>query len=380
MNRKIKVLEVLYGLGYGGIRACVQNYVTYINKDEFHIDVYAFGVSESPFKAQFEKLGCYVHMDPANDIEDGHILRFVRKLYVFIKNGQYNVVHAHCNLISAWVTLAAMMAGAKIRISHSHTTAHFSGNWKQRAWSYLRQWIISKTTTMQLACGQLAGEAMYGKKGRFIVLPNGININRFMHRDEEIIHELRQQLNIPEEVKVYANVTRMDPSKNHIFAVEVFREIHKLDPTAIFVYGGVTPSMHPTVDIVKSKIAEYGLESFTRYTGPIMDIEQLYHLSDLWIYCSAYEGLPYGPIELQAASVPCLASDVITKEIDLGLGLVKFLSLHDSPKLWAEAAFKFKKRPIVQEEIQERFLERNFCIRHNVSILESIYAGGRMRI
>lgn len=180
--KKIKVLEVIYGLGFGGIRACVQNYVTYINKDEFHIDVYAFGVSESPFEAQFEKLGCYVHMDPANDIADGHIFRFVKKLYDFIKQGQYDVVHAHCNLISAWVTLAAMMAGAKIRISHSHTTAHFLGNWKQRAWSYLRRWIISRTATIQLACGKLAGESMYGPKGHFIVLPNGINVERFRHK------------------------------------------------------------------------------------------------------------------------------------------------------------------------------------------------------
>lgn len=373
--KKIKVLEVIYGLGFGGIRACVQNYVTYINKDEFHIDVYAFGVSESPFKAQFEKLGCYVHMDPANDIADGHIFRFVKKLYDFIKQGQYDVVHAHCNLISAWVTLAAMMAGARIRISHSHTTAHFSGNWKQRAWSYLRRWIISRTATIQLACGKLAGESMYGPKGHFIVLPNGINVERFMHRDEERIRELRQQLNIPEGVKVYANVTRMDPPKNHLFAVEVFREIHLFDPTAIFLYGGVTPPVQPTVEAVQSKVNEYGLSEFVRYTGPIMDIEQLYHLSDLWIYCSVYEGVPYGPIELQAASVPCMASDVITKEIDLNLGLVSFHSLNDEPKKWAEYAIKIKKPQLLQDDIIRAFQTSGFSIKSNVSLLEKIYSG-----
>ena len=372
---KIKVLEVLYGLGFGGIRACVQNYVTYINKTEFQVDVYAFGVSESPFKEQFEQLGCYVHMDPTNDIADGHILRFVKKLYDFIKQEKYDVVHAHCNLISAWVTLAAMMAGAKIRISHSHTTAHFSGSWKQRAWSYLRQRIIAKTSTAQLACGKLAGESMYGLKGHFIVLPNGINVERFMYRDEERIQELRQKFNIPEGVKVYANVTRMDYAKNNLFAVEVFREIHQIDPTAIFIYGGTTPPMQSTVEVVQSKINEYGLSEFARYTGPIIDIEQLYHLSDLWIYCSVYEGLPYGPIELQASSVPCLASDVITKEIDLGLGLIKFMSLNDSPKSWAKAAVCFEKPIIGDHQIKQMFIDGNFCIQTNVSMLEKVYRG-----
>lgn len=375
MARKIKVLEVLYGLGYGGIRACIQNYISNINKDEFKVDVYAYGVSESPFKDQFERMGCHVHMDPANDIADKHIILFIWKLYRFIKQGGYDVVHAHCNLISAWVTLAAMIAGARIRISHSHSTAHLSGSRMQLIWSLLRRWVISCTATTQLACGRLAGETMYGRRGHFYVLPNGITIDRFMSRDENRIRELREKLNIPEGVKVYTNVTRMDPPKNHIFAVDVFHEIHKIDPTAIFIYGGVIPPVQSTVDVVQARIKALGLEPFTRYTGPIMDIEHLYHLSDLWIYCSLHEGLPYGPIELQAASVPCLASDVITKEIDLGLGMVKFLSLDESPKTWAMAAVETKKPTIGNDKIKHAFMEKNFCIQANVSMLEIVYRG-----
>ena len=32
--RKIKVLEDIYGLGYGGIRACIQNYISKIDREE----------------------------------------------------------------------------------------------------------------------------------------------------------------------------------------------------------------------------------------------------------------------------------------------------------------------------------------------------------
>lgn len=377
MKKKRRVLEVLYGLGYGGIRACIQNYVTYMNKDEFQIDIYAFGCSQSPFKVLFESMGSKVYLDPSNDISRNHIIHFVNKLTAFIQKGNYQVVHAHCNLISAWVTLAAKRAGASIIISHSHSTSHFYGNWKQQAWSSLRQWIINRTTNVKMACGQLAGEAMYGVGSKFVILPNGINVNRFITRDEERIERLRKELNIPKGVKVYANVTRMDPPKNHLFAVEVFKEIHKIDTSAIFVYGGVTPPVSSTVDIVKNKIKSYGLDEFTRYTGPIMDIEQLYHLTDLWIYCSVYEGLPYGPIELQAASVPCIVSDVITTEIDLGIGLVKFLSLAEEPSIWAKAAVEFVKfRPNnSSDKIHQAFLTHRFSIQQNVDMLENIYKG-----
>ena len=144
---------------------------------------------------------------------------------------------------------------------------------------------------------------------------------------------------------------------------------------SIFLYGGVTPKISPTVDKVKAKIDEYGLTEFCRYTGPVMDVEQLYHLTDLWIYCSAYEGLPFGPIELQAASIPVIASDVITKEIDLGLGLIHFLSLNDSPKKWAELAVSINKKLLPKDVTVSAFQKHNFDIRQGVNKLAAIYEG-----
>ena len=371
----IRVLEVIYGFGYGGIRACIQNYVTHIDKKEFQVDIYVFGADNSPFQEQMENIGCKMHFDQENDIATNHIWKFIKKLYVFIIDGHYDVVHAHCNLISAWVTLAAMMAGAKVRIAHSHSTSHFSGGFIQNIWSYLRRGIISCTATHKLACGQLAGVTMYGGKSSFVILQNGINVGRFLKCDIEKLRELREKLRIPGSVRVYANVTRMDPPKNHLFAVEVFREIHKIDPTAIFVYGGVTPPMNSTVDIVNERIEKYGLTPWTRYVGAFMGIEVLYHLSDLWIYCSVYEGLPFGPIELQAASVPTLASDVITKEIDLGLGLTHFLSLNESPKVWAQIACEINKTQIEEGVLKAAFIKHRFDIKQSVRSLEDIYRG-----
>lgn len=96
---------------------------------------------------------------------------------------------------------------------------------------------------------------------------------------------------------------------------------------------------------------------------------------DLWIYCSEYEGLPFGPIELQAASIPVIASDVITDEIDLGLGLVHFLSLNDDPKKWAELAVSIQKKELPNDLILEAFHKYNFDIRQGVKKLEAIYEG-----
>lgn len=369
-----RVLEVVYGFDYGGIRAFIMNYLTYIDKEKFCIDIYAFGCDSSPFSKQVESLGHHIYFQPENNVRN--IPKFVSQLTTFMKeHGPYDVVHAHNNLISAWVLLAARMSHVPIRLSHSHTTGHFSHSFTQNAYSYFRRYLIKILATKQLACGQLAGEAMYGKKAKFYIVANGISIDKFMYRDEARISELRNYLCIPNGAKIYANVTRLDSAKNHLFLIDVFREIHKKDPTAILVYGGVTPDIASTEHGVKQKIHEYNLENSCRYTGAIMDIEQLYHLSDLWIYCSAYEGLPFGPLELQAASTPVIASDVISKEIDLGLGLVHFLSLNDSPKKWAELALLTNKVQLSPQNIISSFQKSKFDIRQSVKKLENFYDG-----
>lgn len=373
-NNKIRVLQVINGFGYGGIRALIMNYLQYLDKDKFDIDIYAFGCSESPFTDQVKKFGANIYFEPENNARN--IPRFIKQLYQFMKqHGQYDVVHAHNNLISTWVLLAAKIARIPIRLPHSHSTAHFSNSITQNCYSHLRRFLLKFLSTKNLACGQLAGQTMYGKNAKFDIIANGIPINRFTDRNEAVIKKLRDKLNIPIGVRVYANVTRLDAYKNHVFAIEVFKEIHKLDPTALFIYGGVLPQIASTQLLVEQKIKEYNLEAYCRFTEPVLEIEQLYHLSDVWIYCSTSEGLPFGPIELQAAGVPVLASDVITDEIDLNLGLIEFLSLNDSPKAWAQKAILLKKKSISTEKLHDTFQKFNFDIQENVKHLELIYEG-----
>lgn len=364
----IKVLEVCYSFGFGGIRAFIMNTLEHIDKSQFQVDIYAFGTSNSPFTEKVKSMGAEIYFEPENNVRN--IRRFVKQIEKFIKeHGPYDVVHANCNLISAWVLLAAKRAGVPIRLSHSHTASHFNGGIIQKSYCYIRRLLIDFLATSKLACGQLAGEAMYGKKSRFTIVNNGIDVDKFLCPDNQRISELRLKFNIPEGAKVYANVTRMDTNKNHLFAIDVFNEIHKLEQNSILIIGGSKSNEDSTELDIRRKIEEYGLNDCVCITGPIMDVENLYHLSDVWIYCSKYEGLPFGPIELQAAGIPCMASDVITKEIDLGLNLVHFLSLTDSPKVWAQKAVKIKKEPMDIDIIRSAFKKHRFDIKDSVNIL-----------
>lgn len=53
----IRILEVIYGFGYGGIRAFIMNYLNYLDKNKFKVDIYVFGYDSSPFTEKVKKWG-----------------------------------------------------------------------------------------------------------------------------------------------------------------------------------------------------------------------------------------------------------------------------------------------------------------------------------
>lgn len=216
---------------------------------------------------------------------------------------------------------------------------------------------------------------MYGEGSNFIILQNGIEVERFAKKHIEKVSALREEFNIPEGAKDYMNMTRFDFNKNRLFILDVAREIHKQDPSAVFIIGGNYADIDSSFDAVKQRVKEYKMEDVVRLSGPRMDIVDMYHLSHCWIFPSIKEGLPFGPIELQAASVPCLASDTITKDIDFGLGLVEFMSLDESPVEWAKKAMSMNKRIIPFNEVLAAFQKHDFDINTNARKLEQIYKG-----
>lgn len=368
-----RILEVIYRFDHGGIEAFILNCIDNIDSSKYKLDIYVYGASSSPHMDYLREKGVNVHFEPENDIANNHILRFISKLVVHIRKGKYDVVHAHCNLISAWVVFAAWLCRVPVRISHAHSAQHETKRLVQRLWCMLRRLVIKLFATHRIACGQLAGEAMYGPKEKFTIVLNGINISKFQAPQKDVLENLRCEFKIPSNVRVYANISRLDKQKNHPFLVEVMNEIHKKDSQAIFLIGGTIPSNGGTHYKVQEKVKEYHLESCTRITGPRADLAAIYHLVDCWIFPSAYEGLPFMPLELQAASVPCIASDVVTKEIDLGVGLVEFLSLKESPAKWAEVAMNKQKNILDGETLKNAFKEHGFDLYTNIEKLRFIY-------
>ena len=91
---------------------------------------------------------------------------------------------------------------------------------------------------------------------------------------------------------------------------------------------------------------------------------------DCFVLPSLFEGLPVTGVEIQAAGVPCIFSDVITKEVAI-TNDVFFLSLNDSPKYWAEKILSM--RSMTKKNRSKEIIDAGYDINTEIEKIMEYY-------
>ena len=94
--------------------------------------------------------------------------------------------------------------------------------------------------------------------------------------------------------------------------------------------------------------------------GQQNDMQAWYSAFDLFLFPSRFEGLSVSLLEAQANGVPILASDRVSpNEIKINDN-IKFMSLSEDPKVWAE---KILKQFIKSKRENEQKINKNFNLK-----------------
>jgi len=102
-------------------------------------------------------------------------------------------------------------------------------------------------------------------------------------------------------------------------------------------------------------------------TGNRTDVPELLGAMDVFAFPSLWEGLPMTVVEAQAAGLPCVLSDTITREVDVS-SLVQYLPLGDADR-WADALLT--RRP--RQNVTEAVINAGFDIRSSARRLTELY-------
>lgn len=307
-----RVLIVGFTENLGGVERLIYSYYKELDRSKLQFD-FLINVEKVPFRSEIEKLGGRFFVIPRKT-----------KDYVGYKNGLKDFFDKHAKeYIAFWFnsnSLAnldyltyAYHYGIKKRIVHSHNTMETRGS-VYKFFHQLNKSKAKKMTTDYWACSVEAGKFFFGedivKTDRFRVINNAINLNEFLFDDEKRA-DWRSKIGIGDDVTLYGNVGRLSYQKNHDFLLRAFKKLVSKHENVYLVLIG-TGELE---DEIKKQITELKLERYVSLMGRQFDIPGILQAMDVFLMPSHYEGLPIAAIEAQAAGLPCVLSDAITKEV-----------------------------------------------------------------
>ena len=333
---KEKILHVTGAMNVGGTETMLINLYRKINKKiEFHFISYS--KSQAFYDGEIESLGGKViRLNPPNEVGFITSIKDIKK--VIKENGPYDAVHTHMLFNCGIAMIAAYLSGIKVRVTHAHTTSDDSSSFVRKIYINLMRFFIKVFSTDFIACSNSAGKYLFGNNiicnKKYKVLPNYIEYENFINNNDK--SNFREELRIKNDDIVICHIGRFITAKNHEFLIDMAKEmIQKNNKVKLVLVGD-----GDLKNTIENKVKSIGIEKNVYFTGIRKDIPSILSSVDLFILPSIYEGLGLVLLEAQASKVPCLVSEAIQPEVDLGIGLVKKLNLSCGASKWADEANK----------------------------------------
>ncbi|WP_440603778.1 glycosyltransferase family 1 protein [Bacillus sp. GB_SG_008] len=364
MGCPLRILHVVVNMNRGGAETLIMN--LYRNLDQSKVQFDFLTCKEGVFDEEIVELGGKVHRIPY--ITDVGHMGYMKALNTFFaSHREYRIVHSHMDKMSGFVLRSAKKAGIPIRIAHSHSTSSEGGFTAKMYKGYAGKFILPCATHL-LACSNAAARWLFTTKADTAkILKNGIACNKFSF-SPEIRKEVRKELQLHQDSFVVGHVGRFAHPKNHSFLIDVFAQLIKLKPNSILLLAGDGPLRLS----IEKKVEELNLRGSVKFLGIRSDINRLLQAFDAFVFPSIYEGLPVTLIEAQGAGLPCLISDAITKEVDLGINLVEYSPLTDTT-IWIEKIKHIATRNLSRNVSDQALSQKGYDIKHTAELTQDFY-------
>ena len=371
-SQKILITKVV-AAPYDGVFSYLYGILSHIDLSSVQVDLYAsVGNIESTFI--FQKL-----MDLGINVFVGtkhakyRYSRDKKNLSFLMRKTNYSVLYVNTGspLVTALHIMTGARYGIKKRISHSHN----SFNVQREKSSILKKLLlpvvrkaICMTATDFLACSEVAGQWLFGKKTmkkKGVVVKNGINVDVYQF-DLHARNILRRNLNIADFDCVLGLSAYFIPQKNHAFLINVFAEFLKINPDAKLLLLGDGTEKEKIVVLAK----KLGVYEKTYFMGSVSNANEYYSAMDVFVMPSVHEGLPFVGVEAQSACLPCLFSDAITQELNI-TGYAHFFSLDEPAEQWAKTALQLAENSSVERRSANIIQTQKEIMAHGYDLQES---------
>lgn len=333
-ERTVHVLVVVSQLNRGGLESRLMDILRTIDFNRVCIDIFTYQLEKGLMDDEAKRLGCTIYYNKPLTIKNMN--SYVNYFAEFLKkHPEYHIVHAHQD---AWCSIfckGAYKAGVPVRIAHSRTAISTCS--PRNIAKNVIKLPTKKYATHYFAVSDKAGEWLFGKRmmnnGKVQIWKNAIDCNKYVY-DENVRQEVRNELGLQDEI-VIMHVGNFTQPKNHDFIIDVFEQIIYNGLNAKLVLVGTDTPVEHNEKRVRAIVQGRNLMDKVLFLGMRDDVHRVLQAGDVFLFPSIFEGLPGAVVEAQAAGLPCVLSDSITKEVCI-LDSTVMMSIQAPVSEWAQ--------------------------------------------
>lgn len=363
MDEPIKILHVVGRMNRGGTEALLMNLLRTIDRSKFQYDFVEQTEAVCDYDSEILSLGSRIYRCPHISVANlAQYRTWWRDFYQ--EHPEYRIIHGHSRG-SGPVYLSEARKAGRITIAHCHNNSHGKG--LAGLIRYIWQLPLRHVADHNFACSYDSGVSQFGKKGKFQVIKNGIQSEKYRWNPSKRA-EVRREFGV-ENAFLVGNVARFVEQKNHVFLIPIFAEIKKRRPEAKLILVG----QGPLEETVRKQIEDYQLQEDVIFTGVRSDVRDLLQAMDAFVLPSLFEGLGIVNIEAQAAGLSTFTSEkVVAPEVKL-TELLHFIPLEKSPAYWAEYILTHTIPTRERCDQSQAIIDAGFDIRTTAEQLNNFY-------
>lgn len=321
--KKIKILTISTSglVRKEGISTVILDNFSRFNKEIFELHMIASGAYSYELIQEFSAIGVSIKCLPSRKAS---VYQYIKAFLRLFQLERYDVLYIHgSSAIMSIELMIAKLCGCMVRVTHSHNTMC-----EHETADKLLRPLFYHLYTDALACGEAAGQWLYGKR-KFLVMRNGRDIQKYCYNNEKRL-QVRNRLGVRDDTLLVGHVGNFNKQKNQQFVLKIFRELREIYPDVkLYLMGAGT-----LLDEMKRIADEMQIAGDVIFTGSIQNVEEMLQAMDVMVLPSLHEGLPLVVVEWQIAALPCLISDKITRECSYS-DLVHYMSLDEDYRNWA---------------------------------------------
>lgn len=365
LKSPIRILHMIAVLEMGGTQSMIMNLYRVIDRSKVQFDfIIDHPDKDNELRDEIESLGGRIYSFPTFNGKNIHEEKRTWDEFL-TEHKEYKVLHTHSRSYASIYLPIAKKHGL-ITIAHSHSTSNGKG--VAAIIKDFMQFPIRYQADYMFACSKEAGEWLFGKKivksEKFKVIPNAIDSKLFAYSPEKR-KKIRKELGITSSY-VIGHVGRISKPKNHHFLLKCFKEIQRNNQNTVLLLVGDGELS----DEIKNEASQLGIQDRVVFLGSRTNTYDYYQAMDCFVFPSLWEGLGIAVVEAQASGLPCIVSDTVPRSVDIGAGLVEFLSLSVPLSFWMEL---INENYTERKDTTELVVRAGYDIKENAERMQKFY-------